>query len=66
MKYEIKKPVGMKDSNAYTLYEDGIPVTPLCFGSYDAAFNFFRMFFALNDPPNVNIKPHIDMGEGEE
>jgi hypothetical protein len=78
VKYKIKKPAGMKDSNAFTLYEDSIPCTPLCFGSYEAAFNFFRKHFDLDAEVEKQTKQSlgkysntgylnlIDMGEGEE
>jgi hypothetical protein len=49
-KFEIKKPLQPKDSNAFTLYQDGIPVTPLCFGTYEAAFNFFKKHMGIGEP----------------
>jgi hypothetical protein len=56
-KFEVRKPNNQIGSGAYSLYKDNIPLTNLCFGSEEAAFNYFKKYMEIPKPDMFHMEP---------
>jgi hypothetical protein len=59
-KFQVKKPSQPKGNSAYTLYENGVPVTNMCFYTYKAACKFFKKHMGIVEPIEQSATPVIE------
>ena len=49
-RFEIRVAYNQTNKNAYTLFEDDVPITNLCFGTAEAAYKYFKKFMGVPEP----------------
>lgn len=64
-KFEIRKPNNQTGSGAYSLYEDGVPITSLSFGTEEAAFKYFKKYMGITETKKFHVEPEMKVENKE-